>query len=459
MPARSTGARRSRGRRTRAARYAAGKALRRKVPRPAQATWQTPSDRPDPIELLEDSNRGRIPELIPIRIGRMSLSPFAYLRGSASVMAHDLASTPTTGLRVQLCGDAHLSNFGIFATPERDRVFDANDFDETLPGPFEWDLKRLAASLVVASRHNRLPKGAGHAAAVAAIRSYRERMHAFASESYFDIWYSHIDRRNIPDPVDRRGRRLLGQAFHKARRRTGLYAYPRMVEKVGGDLRIRDDPPLIVHYPKDSRSQFATETFRRYLRSLPEERRILLRRYELVDTAQKIVGVGSVGTDCSVLLLLGDSDVEDPLFLQLKQAVASVLEPYAGASRYASHAERVVAGQHLVQQASDVALGWSVSGGRDYYVRQLRDMKFSSDVAGMGAKTLAGQAELCGAALARAHARSGDPTTISGYLGEKPSFDEALARFAESYADQTVADHTALLRAIRRGRVPAAIDV
>jgi uncharacterized protein (DUF2252 family) len=459
VPPRSTGAHRPRSRLTRKSRYAAGKALRRKVPRPAQAAWRPPADRPDPVDLLEESNRGRIPELIPIRVGRMSLSPFAYLRGSASVMARDLASTPTTGLRVQLCGDAHISNFGIFATPERDRVFDANDFDETLPGPFEWDLKRLAASLVVASRQNRLPKGTGHAAAVAAIRSYRERMHGFAAQSYFDIWYSHIDRRHIPDPVDRRGRRLLGQAFHRARRRTGLYAFPRLVEKVGGELRIRNDPPLIVHYPKDDRSLFAKETYRRYLRSLPDERRVLLRRYELVDTAQKVVGVGSVGTDCSVLLLLGDSDVQDPLFLQLKQAVASVLEPYAGASRYASHAERVVAGQHLVQQSSDVALGWSSSAGRDYYVRQLRDMKFSSDVAGMGAKTLVGQAELCGAALARSHARSGDPAMISGYLGEKPSFEEALATFGAAYADQTAADHSALLRAIRRGRIPAAIDV
>ncbi len=389
----------------------------------------------------------------------MSLSPFAFLRGSASVMARDLAATPTTGLRVQLCGDAHISNFGIFATPERDRVFDANDFDETLPGPFEWDLKRLATSLVVAARQNRLPKETGHDAAIAALRTYRERMQSFAEQSYFAIWYSHIDRRHIPNPVDRRGRAMLGQAFHKARRRTGLYAFPRMVEKVGGDLRIRDDPPLIVHYRGSEPSRKAHLTFRTYLRTLPDERRVLLERYELVDIAQKVVGVGSVGTDCSILLLLGDSDVQDPLFLQLKQAVASVLEPFAGASRFASHAERVVVGQHMVQQSSDVALGWSAAGGRDYYVRQLRDMKFSSDVAGMGARALTAQAELCGAALARSHARSGDPARISGYLGTKATFDEAVATFAHAYADQTVVDHRALVRAIRRGRLAASVDV
>jgi uncharacterized protein (DUF2252 family) len=459
MVARATRRASSRTRKSRSERYDAGKAIRRRVPRSSQSLWQPPPDRPDPLELLEDSSRGRIPALVPIRYGRMSLSPFAFLRGSAAVMARDLAGTPTSGIRVQLCGDAHISNFGIFATPERDRVFDANDFDETLPGPFEWDLKRLATSLVVAARQNRLPKDTGHLAAVAAMRAYRERMNAFASASYFDVWYSHIDRRHIPNPVDRRGRAMLGQAFHKARRRTGLYAFPRLVDQVRGELKIRDDPPLIVHYPGDREAKFAERALRTYLRSLPDERRVLLERYQLVDTAQKVVGVGSVGTDCSVLLLLGDSDRDDPLFLQLKQAVASVLEPYAGPSRFASHAERVVVGQHLVQQSSDVALGWSGVGSRDYYVRQLRDMKFSSDVAGMGPKTLTGQAELCGAALARAHARSGDPSRISGYLGEKGTFDEAAASFAAAYADQTVADHRALVRGIRSGRLSAEVDV
>ncbi|HXQ94486.1 MAG TPA: DUF2252 domain-containing protein [Thermoplasmata archaeon] len=411
------------------------------------------------MDLLEESSRGRVPALVPIRYGRMSLSPFGFLRGSAVVMARDLSTTPDCGLRVQLCGDAHVANFGIYATPERDRVFDANDFDETLPGPFEWDLKRLAASLVVAARQNRLPTRSGREAAVAALRSYRERMHAFAAERYYDVWYSHIDARHIPAGVDLRGRRLLGRAFRQARRRTGLYAFPRLVERVGGEFRIRDDPPLIVHYRDPEEMAGAARALRRYRRSLPAERRVLLDRYELVDVAQKVVGVGSVGLQCSVLLLLGDSDVADPLFLQLKQAVASVLEPYAGASRFPSHAERVVVGQHLVQEASDVTLGWSSWSGREYYVRQLLDMKFSSDVAGMGSKSLLGQAELCGAALARAHARTGDPSMISGYLGEKDSFEEAVATFAVAYADQTVADHRALVRAVRRGRLPAAVDV
>ncbi|MCI4321445.1 MAG: DUF2252 domain-containing protein [Thermoplasmata archaeon] len=444
---------------SRAVRAEAGRALRRRIPRSAHGIWTAPPDRPDPVDLLESSSRHRIPGLVPIRYGRMSLSPFAFLRGSASVMAHDLASTPTTGLGVQLSGDAHLGNFGVFATPERDRVFDSNDFDETLPGPFEWDVKRLATSLVVAARQNRLSPAAGPNAALAAARAYRVSLRTLAGESYFDIWYSHIDRANVPDAVDRSGRRLLGEASRRARRETGLYAFPRLTERVHGEFRIRDDPPLIVHYRGTSAKSRAERTVRTYLRTLPVERRALLDRYQVVDVAQKVVGVGSVGTDCSIVLMFGDSDHADPVFLQLKEAVASVYEPYAGASRFASHGERVVVGQRLIQEASDIALGWSSAGGRDYYVRQLRDMKFSSDVATMGAKALLGEAELCGASLARAHARTGDPAAIDGYLGEKSSFEEAVARFAVAYADQTQVDHRALLRAIRRGRVPAKVDV
>jgi uncharacterized protein (DUF2252 family) len=459
MPAQPSVLRRAGSGRTRKTRAEAGRALRRRVPRSSHGAWAAPADRPDPVELLEDSSRHRIPRLVPIRYGRMSLSPFAFLRGSASVMAHDLSTTPTTGLTVQLSGDAHLGNFGMFATPERDRVFDSNDFDETLPGPFEWDVKRLATSLVVAGRQNRLPPAAGPKAALAAVRAYRVSLRTLARESYLDIWYSHIDRANVPDAVDRTGRRLLGEASRQARSQTGLYAFPRLTERVHGEFRIREEPPLIVRYRGDSARAQAVRTVRTYLRSLPVERRALLDRYQLVDVAQKIVGVGSVGTDCSVVLLMGDSDRTDPLFLQLKEAVASVYEPYAGASRFASHAERVVVGQHLIQEASDITLGWSSSHGRDYYVRQLRDMKFSSDIASMGAKALLGEAELCGASLARAHARTGDPAAIAGYLGEKPSFDAAVAEFASAYADQTAADHRSLLRAIRRGRLPAQVDV
>jgi uncharacterized protein (DUF2252 family) len=347
----------------------------------------------------------------------------------------------------------------VFATPERDRVFDVSDFDETLPGPFEWDLKRLAASLVVAARQNRLPRSTGKDAAVASVRSYRERVHTFAAERYFDVWYSRIDPRHIPTAVGREGRRLLGQAFHRARRRTGLYAFPHLVERVEGEIRIRDDPPLIYHVRGRDDLRRADRMLQRYRRSLPDERRALIDRYDLVDVAQKVVGVGSVGTDCSVLLLVGDADLPDPLFLQLKEATASVLEPYAGPSRFASPGERVVVGQHLVQEASDVTLGWTSAGGRSYYVRQLLDMKFSSDVVGMNATTLLSQAELCGASLARAHARTGDAAMISGYLGEKATFDKAVAAFAVAYADQTALDHRALASAIRSGRLPATVDV
>jgi uncharacterized protein (DUF2252 family) len=443
---------------TRAERVAAGRALRRTVPRSSHARWASYRDRPDPIDLLERSDRPRVPSLLPIRYARMSTSSFAFLRGSANVMASDLATTPTTGIRVQLCGDAHLGNFGVFATPERDEVFDVNDFDETLAGPWEWDVKRLAASLVEASRQNGFSRSAGRRAARTAVRCYRRSMGRFARMRYLDIWYAHIDLTTLSKQVRREGRKLIDRAVDQARRQTSLHVFPRLVRRVNGRFQIRDDPPLIAHYKDTADIESSRSFFDRYLRSLPEERRRLLDRYHLVDVAQKVVGVGSVGTVCSVLLLMGDSDVEDPLFLQLKEAGPSALEPYAGPSSYANHAERVVHGQHLIQEASDTFLGWSSLQSRDFYVRQLRDMKFSSDITTLGAKALVGQAELCGTALARAHARSGDPALISGYLGEGDVFDRAVTTFAEAYADQTERDYRALLRAIKKGRIVARAD-
>jgi uncharacterized protein (DUF2252 family) len=383
----------------------------------------------------------------------MSASPFAFLRGSASVMGFDLATSPVTGLRVQLCGDAHLGNFGVFATPEREEVFDVNDFDETLPGPWEWDVKRLATSLVVAGRQNGYSRAATRQAAATAVGSYRASMNAFASMRYLDIWYTHLDLTALERQVRRRGRKLIDRAMEKARRRTGVTAFPKMTQRIGGVFRIRDDRPLIAHYARSADAAASSAFFERYLRTLPDERRRLLDRYRLVDVAQKVVGVGSVGTVCSVLLLMGDPDVVDPLFLQVKEASASALEPYAGASAFPNHAQRVVHGQHLIQESSDIFLGWSSLRSRDFYVRQLRDMKFSSDITTLGPRAFLGQAELCGTALARAHARSGDPARISGYLGERDVFDQAIARFAEAYADQNERDYRSLLRAIRRGRV------
>jgi uncharacterized protein (DUF2252 family) len=444
---------------SRAERVAAGKSLRRRVPRSSHAVWSAPRDRPDPIDLIKETDRTRIPGLLPIRYGRMSLSPFTFLRGAAGVMAHDLSITPTTGFRVQLCGDAHLSNFGIFGTPERDLVFDVNDFDETLPGPWEWDVKRLVTSFVVAGRVNRYSRADIRRAARLTVRSYREMMSEFATMRYSDIWYYHFDLEDQSLPSGRDLRALLRGDVQKARRRTNLNAFPNMTEAVKGRYRIRDNPPLIVHYEDSAVEEESRSFFDRYLASLPDERRMLLDRYHIEDVAQKVVGVGSVGTACSVLLLMGDRDVKDPLFLQLKQASSSVLEPYVGPSRFANHAQRVVVGQHLVQEASDIFLGWSRLRSRDFYVRQLWDMRFSNDISALGLREFAGQAKLCGDALARAHARTGDPARISGYLGNGNSFDRAITAFAEAYADQTERDYQVLLKAIKKGRVSAEVDV
>ena len=449
---------RSSERPTRNEQYRSGKALRARIPRSSHATWTPARDRPDPIEQLVATDGFRVPRLVPIRYGRMSLSPLAFLRGAAVVMARDLATTPRTGLRVQLGGDAHLSNFGIFGTPERNEVFDQNDFDETLPGPWEWDIKRLAASLIVASRANGFGRAHGRRASLRAIRSYREAMNSFAFRGYLEIWYSHLDPKRIARQGARQERRVIGRYARKARIHTSLHVFPRLARRVGGEFRIRDEPPLIVHFPNAVEEQLSHSLFERYLATLPEEKRMLLARYRVVDVAQKVVGVGSVGTRCAIVLLEGDGDTDDPLFLQVKEALPSALEPYAGASKFSNHGQRVIVGQHLIQQASDSFLGWGSIGPRDFYARQLRDWKFTRDPGLMGPKAMIGHGELCGAALARAHARTGDPAAISGYLGTKETFELAITQFAEAYADQTERDYAELLEAIQKGRIAARRD-
>lgn len=452
---------------TRAERYAAGKALRSKAPRTSHGKWTPAADRPDPISLLEESNLTRVPELVPIRYGRMSLSPFAFLRGSAGVMASDLANTPVSGITVQVCGDAHLSNFGFFATPERSLSFDVNDFDESLPGPWEWDLKRLAASMVVAGRQNGFTGQENRQFVVRSIREYHMLMQSMVSMQALPVWYLHLDMTELMTMVNRKEQERLQRQEKKASRSTSLGAFPKLTEKVDGQYRIKDDPPLIVHpeEPGDVKEKEEHEAewikgyFAAYVETLPDDRKILLNKYHFVDIARKVVGVGSVGTRTWVLLLMAGGDGNDPLFLQVKEAQASVLEPYLGKSSYANHGERVVQGQRLMQHASDIFLGWTHADDTDLYVRQLLDMKLSEDIATMSKREFDQYSRLCAMALARAHARSGDPTQISGYLGSSDLFEQAIASFAEAYADQTVRDHAALLAAIKEGRIKAEVDV
>ena len=432
-----------------------GRTLRHKVRRSTQAVWKPARDREDPVDLLLAGDRGKVGSLLPIRYARMALSPFGFLRGAAGIMARDLSGTPCTGLRVQLIGDAHAANFGWFATPERDQVFDANDFDETIAGPWEWDLKRLCTSLVLVGRENDLAGKVVRQAARTAAGAYRTRMHALARMRYLDAWYCHLDLAETKHEVGGEGVRLFRRELSTARRRTNFQAFPRLTKRSVGGARIRDASPLLHHFTHAADEAMVREALRRYRTTLPVERRVLLDRYRLVDVAQKIVGVGSVGTRCAIGLFLADPDMVEPLFLQVKEAVASVHEPYLGPSPYGNHAERVVVGQRLIQEASDIFLGWGRSGSRDFYVRQLRDMKLVSDLSALGPHHLLGQAQLCGAALARAHARTGDPAALAGYLGKGDGFDQAIALFAEAYADQTERDHAALERAIASGRVPA----
>jgi uncharacterized protein (DUF2252 family) len=435
-------------------RFAAGKAMRQKTARSLHAKWKPQANRADPVELLKQSDRGRLAELLPIRYARMAQSPFGFFRGAAALMADDLAGTPKTGLRVQACGDCHVSNFGGFGSPERRLVFDINDFDETSHAPWEWDVKRLATSIVLAGRQNGDSERHCEKAVRVTVESYRQHMGEYAKMRALEVWYSQIEAETLITRAKTKAARKYWERIEaKAKLQTAEHVFPLMTAMVNGVPRIVDNPPLIYHpRQKIKLAKRVKEMFRRYRLTLPEERRVILDRYHIVDIARKTVGVGSVGTRCAVVLLMADKG--DALFLQFKEALPSVLEPYAGKSRYRFHGERVVTGQHMLQSASDVFLGWTRDDqGHDYYFRQLRDMKMAVNVEDMPREDWVEYIELCGWALARAHARTGDPAKIAGYLGTKDVFDEAIVKFAARYADQTEKDHEAFRKAVRNGRI------
>ena len=441
-----------------AERQAAGKALRAAIPRASHAAWKRPANRKDPVALLQESDTDRLPELVPIRYGRMLQSPFAFYRGAAAIMAADLATLPTSGHRVQACGDCHLMNFGGFATPERNVLFDINDFDETLPAPWDWDVKRLVASFVLAARSNGLPDRLGEEAAVACARSYRKRLREYAEMHPLDVWYARVTAQDVMDMAPPAVQDRLETRLEKASAGSSSELdFPKLAGVVGGRTTIRDTPPLIFH-PEAARSrefeQILDAVFATYRESLGEERRLLLDRYRVVDAAIKVVGVGSVGRRCWIVLMMSATNA--PLFLQFKEAVASVLEPFAGPSHHAHHGERVVIGQRLTQPASDLFLGWvTAPNGRQFYARQLRDAKIKPLVETFDDELMVLYAKLCGWTLARAHAKSADVTGIAGYLGSGAQFDDAMGRFALAYADQAERDHAALKAAVRKGTVQA----
>ncbi|QES46680.1 DUF2252 domain-containing protein [Streptomyces venezuelae] len=452
-------------------RAALGKAARRRSPRSDHAVFRPSADRPDPLAILEEQSASRVPELVPIRYGRMTESPFRFYRGAAAIMASDLAGSPDSGITVQLCGDAHLLNFRLLASPERRLMFDINDFDETLPGPWEWDVKRLSASLVIAGRANGFDEAERAVIVNSAVRSYREAMSGFAGMGNLEVWYSKIDAERLEELVAAQlrqgGQQKLAAALARARRQNSLQVFRKLTEVVDGRPRIAADPPLLTPIadllPDVERSELERR-FRRLLesygRTMASDRGALLADYRLADVARKVVGVGSVGTRCWILLLLGRNG-RDPLFLQAKEADTSVLAAHLGASTYRNQGERVVAGQRLMQAASDIFLGWERVDGidgkrRDFYLRQLRDWKGIAMPETMSPKQLRTFGEICGLTLARAHARSGDRIAIAAYLGRSESFDRAVTAFAEAYADQNERDHQALVDAVRAGRLPAA---
>jgi hypothetical protein len=455
---------------TTAERVARGKAARAEVPRRTHGEWEPPPQRPDPVALLEQQAETRVPELVPIRYGRMLVSPFTFYRGAAAIMAADLADGARSGLTAQLCGDAHLLNFGVFAAPDRRLVFSLNDFDETLPGPFEWDVKRLAASFAVAGRDRNLSQKVRARITTEVGRAYRESMRQFAAMTYMDLWYARMDlddlARELSGRLTSSGRKRMERGIEKARTKDSLKAFSKLTRMVDGEPRIVSDPPLIV--PIEELAQPGTEgagpealrvLIRKYRRTLPEDRRRLIERFRYVDAARKVVGVGSVGTRAWIVLMLG-RDEEDPLFIQAKEAQPSVLEPYAGKTKYASQGQRVVEGQRLMQAASDILLGWLRAKGldgveRDFYVRQLWDAKGSVDTDTMVPSGFIEYARICGWMLAKAHARSGDAVAIAAYLGTSDVFDRALAEFAEIYADQNERDYDALREAVDSGRITA----
>ena len=420
------------------------------------------------MSILEEQSKDRVPELIPIRYGRMLESAFAFFRGGAAIMAWDLSRTPTSDLRVQACGDAHLENFGAFAAPDRQMIFDLNDFDETLPAPFEWDLKRLVASVAIAARDKDFSGEDSRAATRAAVTYYRDLMGEFAGMRFIDLWYSRIPMEKILESVeatgDKRAMKQAKKAVKKATRRTSLGALQKFAVKDGDSWKIKPEPPLIETLPVEQipgGPEIFAQGLRDYGETLSPEKRIVIERYQFADVARKVVGVGSVGTVAMMILMIGDRD-DDPLFLQLKQATTSVLEPYAGASVYSHAGERVVQGQRIMQAATDSFLGWvtgAMGMGLDYYVRQLRDMKGSVDLDKMGPEGLANYAALCGSCLAHSHARSGDAATMTGYIGTCDEMVDAMADFAEAYADQNEQDFEALVAAEKSGRIKAEFDI
>jgi len=449
-------------RRSRAERRAVGKKLRDACPREAHAVWKAPAGRPDPVSLVLQADKGRIPELLTLRHGRMALSPFTFYRGSALNMAVDLATTPATGIRVQCCGDAHLGNFRGLGTPERRVIFAINDLDETLPAPWEWDLKRLAASFVVACRNNSLSESTARDAVLACVRSYREHMREFSEMNPLDLWYSAVDSEmllaTINDPKLRN--RGIKRLEKERGRRVEEDLFPTFKQAAGKTPVIEDQLPTIFHWKGHRPGEIHPDTaegFALYRDSLAASTRTLLDRYELRDAAAKVVGVGSVGTACAVLLLTDGEG--NPLVLQVKEARASVLEAYAGKSVFPNHGQRVVNGQRLMQPVSDIFLGWTKTRiGRHFYIRQLRDMKIKFAVETFGKALMLLDAEWCGHTLALSHARSGDPALISGYLGKSDAFDKAIEAFSVAYADQNDQDYAALKRAISNGKREAVIE-
>jgi uncharacterized protein (DUF2252 family) len=454
-----------------------GKQARASVPRDSHATFTPSPDRPDPVSLLEEQAVSRVPELVPIRYGRMLVSPFTFYRGAALIMASDLSTTPRSGLTAQICGDAHLSNFGVFGSPERSLVFDCNDFDETLPGPWEWDVKRLAASIVVAARGRGFAKDVRTDAIVGLGRVYREAMREMAGMSTLDVWYSHVDIENVlallkaqaaatGSKNEARMAATTTKVIAKARTKDTMKALDKLTTVVDGQRRIVSDPPLVVpadelfpELQKDAQVEIFHELLRRYRASLPTDRRHLIEQYQFTDMARKVVGVGSVGTRVWILLLHGPNP-DDVLFLQAKEAEASVLERFTKKSQYANHGARVVAGQRLMQASSDIFLGWQRTEGldgtpHDYYVRQLQDWKGSVDTDYAIPAGMTAYGELCAHTLARAHARSGDRIAIAAYLGNNSTFEKALAKFAESYADQNERDYEEFASACASGRLHA----
>ena len=452
-------------------RVARGKAARNEVPRSSHGRWVPAEHRPDPIALLEEQAASRVPELVPIRYGRMLVSPFTFYRGAALIMAADLAATPRSGLNAQLCGDAHLSNFGVFASPERQLMFDINDFDETLPGPWEWDVKRLMASFEIAGRNRGFAADQRRQIVLAGVAEYRAGLNEAAGRRNLDVWYAHVEAEKLfgelKSEANAKQRAKAKANLAKARTRDSMQAFSKLTHEVDGERRIIADPPLITPIedlmpPGRERTEVEDELrglIRTYRQTLETDRRQLLEEFHYVHAARKVVGVGSVGTRAWILLMLGRDD-QDPLFLQAKEAQESVLERFVGKSEYTNHGQRVVAGQRLMQAASDIFLGWERLTGidaqsRDFYIRQLRDWKGSADVDTMAASVMLLYSRMCAATLARAHARSGDRIAIASYLGNSDSFDRAIADFSTAYADQNERDYQALVDAVKSGRLAA----